>query len=294
MMNNIKTIILLLRIRHWIKNTFIFFPLIFAGKLFHLDLLRDVAVGFVGFSLIASGAYIINDWFDREADRYHPKKAKRPLAQGSISLTAAAVISAVLLLAGFFICYLIDGYVFSIALIYFGLQLVYNFYAKRAVIIDVIFVAVGFYIRIWFGSVAVGIIPSVWLQVCVFLIALFLGFTKRRYEMLVLEEQAVHHRHALKRYTTYFLDQMITVCAILTIIFYCLYTFSSDLVERIGSHNMVYSLVFVIYGIFRYLYLVHVEKKGNDSGEVILSDRASLVNIILWFIYILLVLYGPF
>lgn len=293
-MHTIKEILLLLRIRHWVKNTFILFPLVFSGQFFHLPLLKDVVLSFFGFSLVASGTYIINDWVDRRADRYHPKKAKRPLAQGTISLIEAAVMSAFLLMIGFFICFLINEYVFAIAMIYFGLQLLYSFYAKRAVIIDVIFVAVGFYMRIWLGSAAISIIPSAWLQVCVFLIALFLGFTKRRYEMLILGERAVQHRHVLKYYTTYLLDQMIMICATLTIIFYCLYTFSSDLVARINSQNMVYSLIFVVYGIFRYLYLVHVEKKGDDPGEVILSDRALLINIILWFIYILLVLNGPF
>ncbi len=293
-MHTIKEILLLLRIKHWVKNTFILFPLVFSGQLFHLPLLKDVVLSFFGFSLVVSGTYIINDWIDRKADRFHPKKAKRPLAQGTVSLMGAAVMSTVFLLIGFFICLLINRYVFTIAMIYFGLQLLYSFYAKKAVIIDVIFVAIGFYIRIWLGSAAISIIPSAWLQVCVLLIALFLGFTKRRYEMLILGDTAGSHRPVLNHYTTYLLDQLIIICATLTIIFYCLYTFSSDLVARINSQNMVYSLIFVIYGIFRYLYLVYVEKKGDDPGEVILSDRALLINITLWFIFILLVINGPF
>jgi len=241
-------------------------------------------MSFAGFSLVSSGAYIINDWFDRKADSYHPKKALRPLAQGTVPLMTAGVLSVFLLLIGFFICFLVNEYVLAFAVVYFGLQIVYSLYAKRAVIIDVIFVAVGFYIRIWLGAAAVSIIPSVWLQVCVFLIALFLGFTKRRHEMLILKEKAGDHRSVLRHYTTYLLDQLIIICATLTIIFYCLYTFSSDLIARINSQNMVYSLVFVVYGMFRYLYLVHVKKRGDDPGEVILSDRALLINIILWFI----------
>lgn len=287
-------VVSILRFRHWVKNTFIFFPLIFAGKLFDLDLLGTVITGFVGFSMVTSGTYIINDWFDREADRHHPRKAKRPFAQRTISPSIAALTSLVFLASGFFICAVVNRYVLAVALIYFGLQLIYCFFAKKIVIVDVVCVAIGFFIRIWIGSVAIDILPSVWLQICVFLIALFLGFTKRRHEMLILEDKAADHRPVLRYYTTYLLDQLILVSATLTIVFYCLYTFSSDLVSRISSQNMVYSVVFVVYGMFRYLYLVHVEKRGDDPGEVILSDFALLIDIILWLVYILLVFNGPF
>ena len=178
-----------------------------------------------------------------------------------------------------------------LAAVYLALHCAYNLATKKIIILDVISIAIGFQIRIWAGSVVAGVLPSIWLQLCVFLLSLFLGFTKRRYELSALRDKAAEHRNVLSHYTSYLLDQIIIISSTLTIVFYGLYTMSPDIIDRIGNENMVYSLIFVIYGIFRYLYLVHVKKLGDDPGDVIFSDIPLMINITLWIFFIIYVLY---
>ena len=293
-MNSSLVFFHLLRIRQWVKNTFIFFPLFFAGELFKARLLSGCVQTFFGFSLIASGLYILNDSLDREKDRLHPKKVKRPLVQISIHPLILTVFVLSLISFGLFLCGGVNLSVLLTALVYILLHLVYNFFTKRVVILDVAFVAVGFQMRIWAGAAAAQVIPSVWLQMCVFLLALFLGFTKRRHEISTLKEKAPEHRSVLGHYTAYLLDQMIIICSTLTIVFYGLYTLSFYPSHKMASQYMVYSTAFVLYGIFRYLYLVHVQKKGDDAGEVLLSDGPLLINVLMWILYIAVLLYFPF
>lgn len=293
MKNKIKFLCDLLRVKQWVKNAFIFFPLIFSGKLFEPSALISCLIAFWGFCLVASGLYILNDYLDRHKDRLHPGKADRPLVKLQIKKSAISLIISGLIGTGLLVCWQVDPLVLAAALIYILLHLAYNFFAKRIVIIDVIFIALGFQIRIWAGAMASGVIPSVWLQMCVFLLALFLGFTKRRYEMKTLGEHAVNHRNVLSHYTVYLLDQIIIICSTLAIVFYGLYAMSPDIVNRIGSQDMVYSVVFVIYGIFRYLYVSHVKKQGDDAGEVLASDLPLLINVLLWILYICYLLYNP-
>lgn len=293
MKNKIKFLFNLLRVKQWIKNAFIFFSLIFSGRLFQVHAMSNCVVTFFGFCLVASGLYILNDYLDRHKDRLHPRKSHRPLAKMEINQSTIATVVIGLIGVGLLVCWLVDPLVLITALIYILLHLVYNFLAKAIVIIDVVFIALGFHIRIWAGAMASDVIPSVWLQMCVFLLALFLGFTKRRHEIVALGENAAGHRSVLSHYTVYFLDQIIIICSTLAIVFYGLYTISPDIVNRIGSHNMVYSVVFVIYGIFRYLYLSHVKKQGDDAGEVLASDSPLLINVLLWILFICYLLYNP-
>jgi len=291
MLKNLSYFIQLLRVKQWVKNVFILFPLIFSGKLNDFSRLSDCVITFLGFCLMASGTYILNDFLDSKRDRLHPKKSKRPLAEGKFNAPSVILLMFILMALGLWLCLLADAVILYIAVIYILLHVVYNYGTKTIVILDVIFVAVGFQIRIWAGSFAADVLPSVWLQMCVFLLALFLGFTKRRYEISTLRDKAAEHRSVLAHYTSYLLDQIIIICSTLTVVFYGLYAISSDIVERIGNHNMVYSLVFVIYGIFRYLYLVHVKKLGDDPGDVIFSDIPTMINMALWIFYIIVVLY---
>ena len=157
-------------------------------------------------------------------------------------------------------------------------------------ILDVLTVAFGFQLRIWAGSVAIGVMPSLWLQMCVFVLALFLGFTKRRYEITVLKLDGPSHRKVLSHYTSYLLDQLIMICATLAIVFYGLYAISAEIVARIGGYEMFYSTGFVIYGIFRYLYLIHVKKLGDDPGDILLSDIPLITNILLWIGFVTMVI----
>lgn len=286
-------VIQLLRIKQWVKNTFILFPLIFSGQFYRTVLLWDCLATFAGFCFMASGVYVLNDFFDRNSDRLHPKKSQRPLAQNKFSDRSVIILILIMTGLGLWICLTVDVLVLYSGVIYIFLHLLYNCCTKKIVILDVIFVAAGFQIRIWAGSFATGVLPSVWLQLCVFLLALFLGFTKRRHEVSTLRDQAPEHRSVLAHYTTYLLDQIIIICSTLTIVFYGLYAISSDIMKRVGNHSMLYSIVFVIYGVFRYLYLVHVKKLGDDTGEIIFSDKPFLLNILLWGLYMILILYPP-
>ena len=289
--NNYIIFVRLLRIKQWVKNTFIFFPLLFSGQIFQSGLLFNSLRTFVGFCFISSGLYILNDYLDREKDRLHPKKADRPLAHMKIPVGQVQIMILVLLAVGLFIAREAGPMVLSTGLIYIFLHLVYNFYTKKIVILDVFFVAAGFHVRIWAGSLAIAVLPSVWLQMCVFLLALFLGFTKRRYEIASLKEKAADHRSVLEHYTAYLLDQIIIICSTLAIVFYGLYTISPEIAHRLGHGNMVYSIAFVIYGIFRYLYLVHVRKLGDDPGEALFSDKPLLISVLLWVMYVGYIIY---
>ena len=288
-----KTWLKLLRVKQWVKNAFIFFPLIFAGRIFSHDLLLNCILTFIGFCATSSSLYILNDFLDAKKDRLHPKKGDRALAQSKFNKPTLIAVILILLALGLFICKQVDEMVLSIALFYAAINLIYNLYTKQIVILDVIFIAVGFHLRIWAGAMAAQTFPSVWLQLCVFLLALFLGFTKRRHEISTLKDRASEHRSVLAHYTSYLLDQIIIICSTLAIVFYGLYTISPDIVNRIGNQNMVYSVAFVIYGIFRYLYLVHVKKLGDDPGEVLLSDWPLLISIILWILYVGILIYMP-
>lgn len=292
MLKRFLNVIKLLRIKQWIKNVFVIFPLIFSGQLQNIALLINGILAFFGFCLVSSSLYILNDLLDRDQDKIHPGKSNRPLTQANIDIKHILFLILSIGGLGLWVCFSSDIIVFYMAAVYIFLHLVYNFYTKKVVILDVVFVAAGFQIRIWAGSLAVGVLPSEWLQLCVFLLALFLGFTKRRYEISTLGKQAPEHRSVLEHYTTYLLDQVIIICSTLVIVFYGLYVISSDITVRIGNHAMVYSLIFVIYGIFRYLYLLHVRKLGDDPGDVILSDPFLLINILLWFIFVIGLLYS--
>jgi 4-hydroxybenzoate polyprenyltransferase len=280
----------LARVRQWVKNFFIFFPLIFSSQFADNELLWRAAGAFFVFCLVSSGIYIANDIADMARDRVHPGKSHRPLLINKAGLGMARFLSFSLCLAGLAAAWVLGPVFTSIVLGYLLTNVVYNAYAKRVVILDCFFVAIGFLFRVWAGACAVGVEPSVWLQLCVFLLALFLGFSKRRYELASLKEKASEHRDVFAHYTVYFLDQVILVCSTLTIVFYGLYTISSDVMDRVG-HGMVYSLLFVVYGIFRYLYLIHVKKLGGDPGEVLFFDRPLLISIVWWVAFVFIMVY---
>lgn len=281
----------LFRVEQWVKNLFIFFPLIFAGKLTQENVLAGSVAAFFGFCLISSSTYILNDFLDIKADKLHPKKSLRPLVKVRINKFFIIALILSLMTTGLTISFWVNKSVLYVVCTYVILHLFYNFFTKRMIILDVICIALGFQLRVWAGSYAADVLPSVWLQLCVFLLALFLGFVKRRHELSTLKDKASEHRSVLAHYTSYLLDQIIIICATLTIVFYSLYTISPDVVARLGNHNMVYTIIFVIYGIFRYFYLVHVRKLGGDPGEVIFSDFPILMNLILWVMSIVIILY---
>ena len=280
----------LLRYRQWVKNIFLIFPLIFSGQFIEWALWIECLKGIVAFCLISSSMYIINDIVDLKADQLHPHKSKRPIASGKISFSTALVVSFVVLILGLAVSNQLGREFFFYSIGYILLNVLYNIRAKHIVIVDTLMVAFGFQIRILAGCAADQILPSLWLLMCVFVLALFLGFTKRRYEIFTLKAEAVNHRGVLEHYTPYLLDQLINISSSLAIVFYGLYTISAEVVQRIGGYEMFYSTPFVIYGIFRYLYLIHVRKLGGEPEDILLSDLPLFVDILLWIIFVVLVI----
>ncbi len=286
------TLIELLRVKQWTKNIFIVFPLIFSGLFVHLSLWKMCLATVAGFCLVTSSMYVINDYLDLRQDRLHPRKSKRPLASGRIAVVPALVIALALLISGLLACLAVSTEVLFLAFAYVLLQFLYNLRTKKLVLLDVLTISFGFQIRIWAGSVAIGVLPSVWLQICVLVLALFLGFTKRRYELIALKKDAFEHREVLHHYSAYFLDHIIVICSTLAIVFYSLYSISPDILNRLhGRYDILYSVGFVIYGIFRYLYLIYMRHGGDDPTEILLSDRPLMINIVLWIVFVTTVIY---
>jgi len=246
--------------------------------------------GIIAFCLISSGMYIINDIIDFKEDRLHPQKSKRPIAAGEITVSTALFIAAGALILGEIVSSRLGQEFFIYSTAYIVLNVLYNLRAKHIVIVDVLMVSFGFQIRILAGAASTHILPSLWLLMCVFVLALFLGFTKRRYEFSILKSDASAHRGVLEHYTAYFLDQIIMISSTLAIVFYGLYTISAEVVQRIGGYEMFYSTPFVIYGIFRYLYLIHVRKLGGQPEDILLSDLPLLIDIFLWIIFVVAVI----
>jgi 4-hydroxybenzoate polyprenyltransferase len=285
-----------MRPRQWTKNAFLFAALVFDGKLFHVsDFLRTLA-GFGLFCLISSATYIINDLLDVSADRMHPVKKNRPIASGklpgSVALTVAVVLSLVTLVLGYYL-----SFQFALTiLVYFALMLVYSKWLKHVPILDVLIVSTGFLLRVHAGTNLIIVERfSPWLYVLMALLALYLGFGKRRAELALLLDNpnnqagSPNFRKVLDGYTIPLLDQFITIVSGTTIVSYSLYTFFRP--ETPGNHALMLTIPYVIYAIFRYLYLIQVKQVGSEPEEILLSDRPFQLSIFLWGLAVLAVFY---
>jgi 4-hydroxybenzoate polyprenyltransferase len=271
-----------LRPQQWIKNFFIFAPLIFSQNVFNRPLLLKTIMAFVTFCLVSSAHYIFNDLRDLEEDRRHPVKSKRPLASGRLKKGPAVVALLVIGAAGLALAAAIDVPFLLIAAGYLVLQTVYSMWLKHVVILDVFVVAAGFLIRVVAGGLAIKVEISSWLLICTTLLALFLAMGKRRYELVLLDKDAASHRPILREYNTYLLDQMISVVTASTLVAYCLYTISAETVTKFGTRNLIFTVPFVLYGIFRYLYLIHQKAEGGTPEALIIRDKPLLLDIFLW------------
>jgi len=279
------------RPKQWVKNLVIFAPLLFSQNLFHPDSLLATAIGFLLFSFGASSIYLLNDLADVEKDRAHPVKRHRPVASGRLPVSWA--LGAFLLTSPTVIIISIAvkpqfGFILAG---YIALNVVYSFFLKRQVILDVMSIAVSFLLRIVSGAVIINVPMSEWLLICTSLLALFLGFSKRRHEIEYLDEDALTHRPVLEEYSTYFLDQMNSLVTAATRVFYVLYTVSPETVQKFGSKNLVFTIPFVLYGLFRYLYLVHQRKSGGDPTLELLTDKPLMVDVFLWVSTVVFVIY---
>lgn len=269
-----------MRPREWTKNGTLFFGLIFAVKFLDPDLTLRAALAAALFCLLSSSIYLVNDVADIENDRLHPRKRLRPIASGRLPIPVALVAASALCLVALGGALLLSRGFFALSLGYWALMILYAFWLKHMVLLDVFTLAAGFLIRVVAGAVVIAVPISAWLYVCTSLGALFLGFAKRRHELLTLATGAGRHRPILEEYSLGLLDQLINVIAASTLIAYSLYTFSAENLPRNGT--MMLTIPFVTYGIFRYLYLMHHKDAGGSPADVLLNDRPLIANIALW------------
>ena len=286
-----KYILLSLRPKHWIKNLFIFLPLVFGKKLFIFpDNLRAVIAFFI-FSLAASAAYLINDVVDRAKDKLHPTKHLRPLASGKISKGKAISVACILAVLSFISAFTLDVDFGWIVTVYFIFNVIYTKVLKEAVIVDIFCIAIFFLLRVIAGCIIANAEVSHWIIFMTMLLALFLGFNKRRGELMALGEKAGHHRSVLTKYNAYFIDQMIGIITSSIVIVYMLYTIDARTLREFGTNHLMYSIPFVYYGIFRYLYLVHKVNSDGEPTRILFSDRNMRLNLGLWIIVCIFVIY---
>jgi|YNPNPStandDraft_1061719.scaffolds.fasta_scaffold06997_5 4-hydroxybenzoate polyprenyltransferase len=286
------SLIELLRPKQWTKNIFVFAVLIFSHDLFVPRQVARAVLGFIVFCVISSAAYVFNDLMDREQDRHHPRKCRRPIASGRVSPLLAVVIFVALSLIGLASAAAIHYRFGIIAAVYLGINVGYSLYLKHVVILDVMILSSGFVLRLFSGAAILDVTMSSWFIICTILVSLFLGLGKRRQELVIMGDKAVRHRDVLKHYTPYFLDQMIAVVTASTLISYAIYTISEETVRKFHTQNLVLTLPFVLYGIFRYLYLIHRHGKGDSPTMLMLEDVPMMINSVLYIVTVIVVIYG--
>ena len=287
----LKSLVRLARPSQWLKNGVVLAALVFSGEATHISALEVTALAVAIFCLLSSSVYVLNDLVDRDKDRRHPLKKGRPIASGQVSPEAAILFCALLLVVALTGAWFINWSFFIISLGYFVLNFSYSFWLKNIVIVDAMSIAVGFVLRAYAGAYAIEVPASKWLLINTLFLALFLAFGKRRHELVFLEDDAASHRTILSKYSPYLLDQLIGIVTASVVVVYMLYTFSPEVSTKLGTENLFLTIPFVIYGIFRYLYLIHQEEKGGSPTRVLISDRPILVNVILWLATVVLVLY---
>lgn len=290
-------LIKIMRPWHWIKNCFVIAPLLFSGQITSLTQSIKSTVIFVAFCCVSSATYIINDICDREEDRHHPVKKLRPIASESVKISTALILSLLLIFSGLIISITMSWKVSFIIFIYIIITILYSLSLKKIVILDVMILSIGFVFRVLAGSLAISVIPSHWLIVCTIMISLFLGFVKRRAEIVGLNSYSISggtSRTVLNDYSIEFLDQMIPIVASATIVCYALYTVDLRTSDVFGSRAMVITVPCVIYGITRYIYIVYHHKRGEDTTRILLKDIPTIINIIIWgMLAFIVITYGP-
>lgn len=289
-----KNIFLLLRPQQWMKNGFVFLPLFFSGNLCNTSMLLQALVAFLAYSLAASSIYCFNDIYDREADRLHPKKRLRPVASGAVSVAKAYVLMLFTLLLSLLVAFFgltawreasfIIGF-------YYVMNLAYCIRLKQIALVDVVIIAVGFVLRVVLGGAVTGIALSHWIVVMTFLLALFLAFAKRRDDVVLYENTGVLPRRNVNRYNLQFMNHTIAVIASITLVAYMMYTVSDEVMERLGSHRIYITAIFVLMGILRYMQLTIVDVKSGSPTKVLMHDRFVQACIVGWGISFLILIY---
>ena len=282
-----------LRPAQWSKNLVVFAGLLFGRRLLDGGAVLAAIGAFTVFCALSGVVYLVNDVADRESDRQHPLKARRPIASGALPVSVAIAAAIVLGAAGLAGAVTIGRPFAAVAAAYLMLQLAYSGPLKHIVIIDVLTIAIGFVLRAVAGAVAVNVEISHWLLVCTILLALFIALAKRRHEIVLLADGATTHRPILGEYSAYLLDQMIGVVTASTLIAYVFYTISPETVGKFQTRWLGLTIPFPLYGIFRYLYLVHQRDGGGSPAELLLTDRPLLTCVALWALTVALIIYRP-
>jgi 4-hydroxybenzoate polyprenyltransferase len=282
------------RPEQWTKNLFVFAGLLFGGRLLEVADAAYATATFVIFCALSGAVYLFNDVADREGDRMHPLKSSRPIAAAMLPVRTAVITAGILGAGAILAAALLKPQLGAVAGVYLILLLLYSAFLKHVVIVDVLTISTGFVLRAVAGAVAVSVPISHWLLVCTTLLALFLALSKRRHELTLLAESATEHRRILTEYSPYLLDQMIGVVTASTLVAYAIYSTSPETAEKLHTDRLGLTIPFVLYGIFRYLYLVHQKRGGGSPSTLLLTDRPLLTCVALWVLSVIVILYTPF
>lgn len=286
----LKNLIISIRPYQWVKNVLVFAALFFSLSFFDLRSVKLSLTAFVSFCLVSSGIYLLNDIKDRHADRFHPKKKFRPIASGAFPVNQAVISLIIFLAGGLLIGYSVNLSFFLLISFYALMNFAYSMGLKMVVLVDVMIVATGFLLRAVGGAFAIGVAVSPWLFICTLMLALLLVFGKRRHEIATMRGEAMNHRKSLQEYNLPFLDGLMFVSAGAAIVTYSLYTMAEDVVARFGTEWLMATTPLVIYGVFRYLYLIYIKKDGGDPTKMMIKDKAFLVNGLLYVITVIAIL----
>lgn len=291
--SGLAAIVSSLRLHQWVKNALLFASLVFSGQLMDAGSLLTACAGFVVFCLSSSGVYLVNDIIDRQADCRHPVKRRRPVASGRLSVTTAMTLSLVFLTVGIAGGFAI-GFAFGcIVCLYVAQNLAYSLTLKRVAILDIMMIAGGFVLRAVAGAVAISVTASPWMVICCLMLALFVACGKRRHELNLLRGQAASHRENLNEYTPELLDLMMAITGCAGVMTYVLYTLSPWAYGRYGSYALVLTVPTVLYGVFRFLYLVHRNNEGGEPSQLFVTDKGLLINALVWLAVTCFAVYAP-
>lgn len=287
----IRDFVRLMRPAHWAKNVFVLAPLVFARELTDPEHVAQGLTAWVAFCLASSAVYVFNDIRDRAEDRLHPVKRLRPLAAGRVSVVAASTLALALAVAAIGLASSLGLPFLLVLLIYLIINHLYSSGLKHVVIVDVMIISLGFVLRVLAGGLAVRVQVSAWLLLCTFFIALFLAFSKRRHELILMAGQASDQRPVLSHYSPAFLDQMINVVTASTVVAYAMYAIAPETVEKFHTRQLIYTIPMVLFGIFRYLYLIYQRSTTRNPTEAILRDSPFMLNMVVWAMAVLWIVY---
>lgn len=290
-MPTLRALLESMRPRQWIKNLLVFAGALYAEQIEQIGPFLKVSAAFALFCALSGVVYLVNDIFDLESDRHHPLKCKRPIASGRLPVETARIAAIGIAFVALFLSFLVSRRFAICAVVYLALMLGYSLAFKRVVILDLLILAIGFVLRAYAGTQAVGVEVTPWFLSCILFLALFVAICKRRHELLMLNEKATDHRAVLREYSPGFLDQMVAASTAAALLSYALWTTAPETEKKFGG--MFITVPFVVFGIFRYLYLVYHRSEGGAPELMFLTDRPLLLNIALWFVVVMILIYHP-